>query len=219
MRTLAILLVAGTLPSATMADTIYGDDGEVLYFGARTGVSLVGDTEFDIMGANVENDYRVGTVFGVMLGFGAEATDTIGVRGELEFGGQIATVDGHDINGAAAAGPFGETRQIHSYINVFGDYQITNDLTAFIGGGVGIASVNFNDHGVTAAGVVMDDSDFGFAYNLGFGVGYEFAPGVVVEGQYRYMGTTGVELTARDTTVSDVDLDSHNLILGVRVGF
>lgn len=219
MRTLAILAVAGLLPTAALSDTIYGEDGEVLYFGARAGASLVGDTDFNITGASIDNEYQVGALFGVMVGFGAEATDTIGIRGELELGAQTASVDSHDVNGAPGAGPFGDTRQIHSFLNLFGDYQIGNDLTAFVGGGVGIASIRFRNHGIAATGVIMDDTQYGLGYNLGLGVGYEYAPGVVVEGSYRYMGTMDVELTSIDGTVSDVNLNSHNLMLGLRVGF
>ncbi|MFK7941365.1 MAG: outer membrane protein [Paracoccaceae bacterium] len=219
MRNILMAAAVALAPCAATAGSIYGEDGEVLYLGARSGASFVSETDFNITGANVENEYDFGFVVGAFVGFGTEITDNIGVRGELELGGQFASVDTHSINGAAQAGSFGDTQQRHAYFNFVSDYAITNSVTGFVGGGVGLASVQFNGHGVPAAGVVMNDSDHGLAYNLTAGVGYQLADGAVMEGMYRYMGTSGVELQAADATVSDADLTSHNFLLGLRLGF
>lgn len=219
MRNMLMAAAVMLAPLPAVAGSVYGDDGEVLYMGARTGASFVTDTEFDVAGANVENEYKFGPVFGVFVGFGTEVTDEIGVRGELEFGAQIASVNDHSINGASTPGSFGETVQQHAYFNFVTDMSLTDKLTGFVGGGIGLASVKFDAHGVPALGVVMDDQDSGLAYNLTAGMGYEFANGAVVEGMYRYMATEGVELQAADGTVSDADLKSHNFLLGFRLGF
>ncbi|MEM1299795.1 MAG: hypothetical protein AAGH68_11000 [Pseudomonadota bacterium] len=219
MRNLMIAAAVAAAPSMASADSIYGDDGEVLYFGARTGFSLLGETGFTVAGANVENEYDFGFVFGGFAGFGTEVTDSIGVRGELELGGQSANVDNHSINGTDTPGSFGDTQQRHAYLNFVADMSITDSITGFVGGGVGMASVRLNGHGVPALGVVMNDSDSALAYNLTAGIGYQLSEGVIMEGMYRYMGTNGVELEAVDTTVSDSDLDSHNFLLGLRIGF
>lgn len=219
MRNFGMALVIALAPGFAAAGSVYGDDGEVLYMGARTGASFVTDTEFDVGAASVENEYDFGFVFGAFVGFGTEVTDDIGVRGELEFGGQIANVKNHSINGAGTPGSFGDTVQQHAYFNFVTDMSLTDKLTGFVGGGVGMASVKFDGHGVPGLGVVMDDQDSGLAYNLTAGVGYQFADGAVVEGMYRYMATSGVELQAADGTVSDGDLDSHNFLVGFRLGF
>lgn len=218
MRNMCLALALLLAPGAAIGDTIYGEDGEVLYFGARSGASFVGETDFNVAATPVENEYEIGYVVGAFVGFGTELSDSIGLRGELEFGGQSASVENHNVAGAATPGSFGKTQQRHVYLNFVTDLSLTNDLTAFAGGGIGMASIKFDSHGVPALGTVVDDKDSALAYNLSTGLGYEIGNGVVMEGMYRYMATVGAQVEAVDGTKTDVDLKSHNFLLGLRIG-
>jgi opacity protein-like surface antigen len=70
---------------------------------------------------------------------------------------------------------------------------------------------------------LIDDADWGFAYQLGAGIGFGITPNITVDVGYRFKAINNLELdaTAPSGTGFDVDADykSHNVLLGLRFGF
>ena len=76
-------------------------------------------------------------------------------------------------------------------------------------------------------GVLIDDDDTVFAYHGSAGVGIDMSrlgfgrvfDGATLEIGYRYMAADELEFEARDGTVSETDLTSHNITIGIRSAF
>lgn len=202
------------------------DDEGGYYAGFRGGVAFLEDTEFEWNGLDIENEYDTGYVISAMAGY--QFVDAISpglsFRPEIEIGYLAADVDIHNVfvqstrNPGLSDGSTGDTSVLFGFVNAFVDYEVTPGFDIFAGGGVGIGQTSFDGHGVSATGVIMDDDDIGFGYNIGAGVAFEVAEDVIIEGMYRYM-SFDAELEAVDGTESDVDVDAHTATIGIRFEF
>jgi opacity protein-like surface antigen len=226
------LLVALAPASVNAADIYGGDKGGSLkdapvyerpytyYIAVRGGAVFTQDTDFEVLGLNVENQYDEpgyfisGAVGASMAGLGLD-----GFRGELEVGYFQSDIDAHDVEALGlfeGDDAFGETSGIYGLVNVFYDFKGFGSVTPFLGAGIGAASVEFDGHGVTPVGVVMDDDDVGFAYQLSAGANIALSKEIDLELGYRFLGVTGLELEAVDGTASDIDVENHVVYGGLR---
>ena len=194
-------------------------DNDAFYIGARGGAAWL-DSDFDLdAGVNVEQDYEVGYIITGMVGYKfADVAPGIDVRPELESGYLDGEVEAHSINGGAdVPGSFGDTSVLFGFANLFVDLEVLAGVDLIVGGGVGFGEVDFDGHGIPGL-VAMDDSDTGFGYNVGAGLGIEVAPDVKLEAMYRYMDFD-VELTSTEPFTADADIDAHTATVGVRFEF
>ncbi len=203
-------------------EMMFVEDESGYYAGFRGGVAFLDDTSFEFAGLEIVQDYNTGIVVSAMLGYNyADAiAPGVSLRPELEIGYLWADVDVHDIEFQEVPndGSDGDTSVLFGFLNLFADIEITADIDLIVGGGVGIGNVDFDDHGVDATGVIMDDDDWGFGYNVGAGVGVALDEDVTLEGMYRFM-SFDADLEAVDGTESDVDVDAHTVTLGLRFDF
>jgi opacity protein-like surface antigen len=94
--------------------------------------------------------------------------------------------------------------------NVFFDVDLPlAPLKPFVTAGAGLANI---DEEQSSGGTVGDTV---FAWQLGAGAGFAVAPLVHVDVQYRYFATSDPELADQKTYT----MNTHNLLLGLRVGF
>ncbi|MEM1276889.1 MAG: hypothetical protein AAGH74_10195 [Pseudomonadota bacterium] len=193
------------------------------YVAARAGYQQTSETDFSVLGLGVENEYEGGYALAGAAGYEfTKIAPGIDLRTELEIGYTRSNIDAHTITGLgtfSGASAFGRTETVTGTVNLFGDYAVTDALEVFLGGGVGIASTSFDDHGVAGVGVVMNDDTIGFAYHIGAGIAYDFPGPLTAELSYRFAGTTGGEITAIDGSSSDLDTTAHMVLAGVRIGF
>ncbi len=106
--------------------------------------------------------------------------------------------------------------------NVWYDFDLGNSrIHPFIGGGIGLAQVDLE---YKALAYTMDgaaytyaggDDDWGFAYQLGAGLGYEFDNGMTLTAQYRYFATGEVQAGLRDQPSFNVE--SQNFLIGLQI--
>jgi len=88
----------------------------------------------------------------------------------------------------------------------------------FVGGGIGVAQIDleYNASANTllggTIGYSLDDSAMGFAYQLGGGVGFDLGGGMMLSAQYRWFGTSDVDLGNTDLRV-----ESHNAMIGLQI--
>ncbi len=92
-------------------------------------------------------------------------------------------------------------------------------MVTFIGGGLGVASLDFEYSASmdTLLGGAMiaygvDDSAMGLAYQLGAGVGFDVGEGMRLTAQYRWFGTSDI-----DVGQTDLRVESHNALLSLSV--
>jgi len=88
----------------------------------------------------------------------------------------------------------------------------------FVGGGIGVANIDLEyeaSAGTYFGGTIgysLDDSAMGFAYQIGGGVGFELGGGMMLSAQYRWFGTSDVDLGNTDLRV-----ESHNALIGLQI--
>ncbi len=192
------------------------------YAGARAGAGWANDTSFTIAGPSiVENDYDVGLAGSVFIGF--EIPDLYmgaGIRLEGELGASRFGVDTHTVAGALVtpANSFGSTDVFSGMVNTYLDYGI-GAFRPFVGGGVGVARVTFDDHGVVSASDVMDDTGNAFAWQVMAGVGFDVTNSFTMEAMVRYQDIPGIDLVSSTGPSSDIDLSSTQVLLGARFSF
>lgn len=205
------------------------------YFGTRNGFGGARDTRFDVgAGAvNVTNQYEMGFYNGLMIGYNfGPVLGGVGLRGELEFGRSQFSIKTHTVNGARVASidSFGDLRSYGGFANAFLDFNLATlagvpadsllaRITPYVGGGIGYSQVELRRMGVTATGVIMDDSDGRFAYNLAAGVGISIFERTTLEIGYRYLAVPDLQFVARDGTRTRTSAAANMVTLGMRRQF
>lgn len=172
----------------------------------------------------IKNGYdNLGYGGSIAVGYqGAPMGWGVNVRTEIEGGYQTQSVDQHELEGIGTFEgdyAFGDTKVLYGFVNVYGDIPVASRLGVTVGGGVGLGQVKFDGHGVEAAGIALDDSATAFGYHLDAGVSYDVTDSVTLEAMYRYQSFVGAELTTTSGNTEEVDLDSHNVLVGARIGF
>ncbi|MEM8876416.1 MAG: outer membrane beta-barrel protein [Pseudomonadota bacterium] len=191
------------------------------YVAGRVGAAWNEETDFGIP-ALVTNDYDVGINFSGAIGR-EFAFAGYGARAELELGYLTNEVDSHTVAGlgtfaGSAAG--GATNTFYGLANGYIDFDSQGGpITPYVSAGIGLASVDFDTHGIAPAGTVMNDSAVGFAWQIGAGVSYELSDQIDLEVGYRFFNVENVGLTSVGGVNSDVDLRSHQVNAGWRYRF
>lgn len=201
------------------------------YFSGFGGANWLDDTSFDIgspdVPAPVANAYDTGYVVGGAIGYDmGPAMGPFGLRLEAELSYRDNEVKSHTVvnTGASLAGPFGSTSALAGMGNVLFDFNTGSPFTFYGGGGLGVAKIEFDNHGASSIlinnGRVLDDSDTVFAWQAIAGMGYEIAPNMVLDVQYRYFNASDVSLTPIGSPYSSsTDYESHAVVGGIRFKF
>lgn len=210
------LLLAGALALTAQHASAAG-----LYGAARGGFTFTDDHDFSATPAiNVTTELDNGYGVGVALGYDTGPVDNnIGLRLEAEYMYRQNEVDTHSSGGAQLAGPTGEINS-HAYMaNAYLDFHNGSAVTPYIGGGVGVAQVSYDDYGVTAIPNVLDDDDTVFAYQGIAGASYKVTPQIKLTADYRYFATEDPELTSVAGTATETEYATHNIFAGVEYSF
>lgn len=205
------------------------------YVGTRNGFGGARDTRFNVGGGgiNVTNQYEMGFYNGLMIGYNfGPVLGGMGLRGELEFGRSQFSVKTHTVNGARVpqSDSFGDLRGYGGFANLFLDLNLgtlagvsTDSLlariTPYIGGGIGYSQVELRRMGISATGVIMDDSDSRFAYNLATGIGVSIFDRTTLEIGYRYLAVPDLQFVARDGTRTRTNAAANMVTVGMRRQF
>jgi opacity protein-like surface antigen len=103
-------------------------------------------------------------------------------------------------------------------LNFFGVYHDKSPWSPYAGVGLGTARVEAPDLKV-AGYSLASGSAVVFAYQLGAGVDFAFTEHLSLDLGYRFFGTTQPKFTEVNGSKFEMDYYSHNVILGLRVGF
>jgi opacity protein-like surface antigen len=226
-------LSAGSAPAVPTEEGSTGDAG--FYLGTRNTFGTPDDTDFSIGGGgvNISNQYDFGFGNGIIVGYNfSNVLGGVGLRGELEFSRSQFSIDTHTVAGTQidSGDSFGELRAYTGFANLFFDIDLASmsgapsdgflsKVKPFVGGGVGYSNVELRKMGVSAVGVVMDDDDSAFAYNISAGVGVEVFEKTTLELGYRYMSVADLEFNSNDGTASQTDYDANLFTVGLRRQF
>ena len=222
---LAALAAIGTLIAAAPAgaadlrgqpslkDAPYVDNTPTYryYLGVKGGFTFPQDTDFNVLGANLNNSYDTGYVVSGVVGVELARSPSGRLRGDIEAGYSSA-----DVSSGIA---FGRTATTFGMASLYYDFETGTVIKPFIGAGGGIADVDFKNHGISPGGVLLNSSDTAYAYHLTAGASVALSASTDVELAYRYFATTGAELRAIDGTKTSVDTQDHQIMLGLRQKF
>eukprot|EP00752_Nemacystus_decipiens_P018987 g17043.t1 len=196
------------------------------YVGVRGGAAFADDTSFTSAAPGpvgvLTNEYEDWNLTGsVFAGYEMEFFPGFGGRIEAELGYTSLNIEDHLLAGASQAGADGDTSVFSGMVNAYVDAHL-GAFRPFAGVGLGMAQVSFNDHSTTAGGVLLDDDDTNFAWQLSGGVGYDLTDRITLEGLVRYQSVMDVGLTttaAGGSVSSSTDLNSTSAQLGIRYRF
>lgn len=190
------------------------------YVGARGGASWFTDSSYDTLGSNIDQSYDTGYFFGGMIGYDFGGPGP-GFRAEAELNYLQADIDTQRRNGVTfnGAGASGDTSVLAGFASLYYDLPFSAGITPFVGGGIGLANVDLEDHGIAGTGTFMEDSGNAFAWHVTAGADIAMTEQASLELGYRYLAVEGVDVTAVDGTGTSVDVDSHVLFAGVKYRF
>ncbi len=109
-------------------------------------------------------------------------------------------------------------------VNAFFDLHNASPITPYFGGGIGFAVLQLSDTtGVGPQGQVVQlypqGDDTVFAYQVGAGLDIALNPMISLDLGYRYFGTDTASFNSNSLITTDLKLQSHNAMVGVRVKF
>jgi opacity protein-like surface antigen len=180
------------------------------YVSVFGGWSFSGEVEAEYSGSDYDIDLDDGLTAGVALG--AHINEWL--RGEIEVSGNWHDVDDEYIFTTVE----GDVDALFALANLWIDIPVGDVFRPYVGGGIGFGRLDAELE-TTAGSEIVDDSDWGFAYQLGAGVAFGFAENIAFDIGYRFKGIANVDLETTGGGEAEADYQSHNIIAGVRIGF
>jgi opacity protein-like surface antigen len=222
----AASLMLALTPAASAADVDYSPEpaGPSWYVSIFGGWSLPDDLDVDFDGPySTEFSASIDLDGGFMAGIAAGGRFTPWLRADGELSGHWHDFSDDEVletSGGYAYNLEGDVNALFVLANLWVDIPVGEVIRPYIGGGAGMGRLDA-DFSTTAGASVVDDSDWGFAYQLGAGIAFDLTPNMVVDVGYRFKAIdTELEVNTEPTT-SDTDADyrSHNVLLGLRFEF
>jgi outer membrane protein OmpA-like peptidoglycan-associated protein len=200
--------------------------------------TLNGAVEDAARGTKIENEFEVGYIGVLSLGWGFGN----GLRAEIEGNYRSNEVSDTKVAGQSIQGRASGTGTATSYgvmANILYDFDLGSSLggiVPYIGGGVGYIWHDYQDVGASfsdgrKAVYNGDTGAFGYQAILGAALPIESVPGLAVTAEYRFMGTTGHDINGTVNARgeeggrgqvrlnSEVDNFNHSLLIGLRYAF
>ncbi|MDX1921555.1 MAG: outer membrane beta-barrel protein [Alphaproteobacteria bacterium] len=214
-------------PTASAASTRSGDASMAFdpttsspwYLAIRSGLTIPQGTSFNFGGSKVEQEFETGWQLGTAAGYEFKSFNSwLAPRAEIELTYDQALVDSHKIGATKFTDPaaYGFVRSLDLMANGYLDFRANRYLSPYLGGGIGLGYSDFDRLGTGPTGVVMDDNDVGFVWQMMAGLGINLSNSSMVDFGYRYQQNTGLTLKAGDGTSTTTDLSKHVIMIGFR---
>jgi opacity protein-like surface antigen len=220
----AVSLMLALTPAASAADIGYAPEptGPSWYVSVFGGWSLPDDVDVAFLGSYTSNSFQASIDLedGFMAGIVAGARFNHWLRADVELSGHWHDVDGDEVFATSGSLAFsslsleGDVNALFFLANLWIDVPVGEVIRPYIGGGIGMGRLDANIS-TTGGDSIIDDADWGFAFQLGAGIAFDVTANMAVDVGYRFKGINA-ELEVADT---DANYRSHNLLLGLRVEF
>ena len=98
--------------------------------------------------------------------------------------------------------------------NAYYDFKNESRYTPFVGGGLGVANVEYDIDKIDGDKINEKDDDNVMAYQIILGGSFAATERLNIDLQYRYFATKDPDLFG-----ADLEYQSHNVMLGLRYNF
>lgn len=210
-----------TLPHYALAD---GHSNSDWYAAGNLGLSILDESDFsdEVSGVgsgqgDIDFDNGIAVTAAVGKSFG-------NLRAEAEFSYRAhdldtltlstATIGGQTFLGNASATLGGDITSIGLMGNAYYDFDLGNEWTPFLIGGVGIVRHTLDVSDVAGTATDYDESDTVFAYQFGAGVGYQINDLTDLTAQYRFVGSADPTFDDGTDRISG-EFHSHSIMVGL----
>lgn len=206
MKRLLLTATLVAISTQAMADDVGG-----MYAAGNIGTTSTRDAEFEDTG--VTGDIEIDRALNFAGAIGTHVNPN--VRAEVELSYRKAGLDSVDIAGVGAFDLTGDLKTTAVLANAYYDFTPSFVWSPYVSAGVGFAR-HSTDASDTVGGTVLDleEKDTVFAYQLGFGVGYDVSEPATLTVGYRYLGSSDPEF---DTLKAEYD--AHEIRAGIRYRF
>lgn len=220
-----LFLIGSILSASFIGTSVYAEESSTNGYYARLfgAYSSLDETDYGTNLGRLTTEFEDGFVFGGAVGLDTNWIDseTHGLRLELEYAYRESDVDDHELLGAPLAGSSGDFSANSVMTNLIFDMFKGRPVSAYIGGGIGVAFTNFDSFSATG-NRVLDDDDTVFAYQGIAGLEYAIDKRWSLFGEYRYFGLQDSDVTLLPDVGGlplEIDMDSHNFGAGLRLQF
>lgn len=199
------------------------------YVGGEFGGMIVEDTELDYIIPNEDNavtlnhDYGFdgGLFVGYDLGaFRLEGEVAYKKAGVDEFENTIVIPSSSGPHPVGQREAFGRQSALSFMINGMLDFGDEDGLSGFVGGGAGVARVDFSRiRAFENTGEFLDDSDTRLAWQVFAGVRTAVSDNVDVSLRYRFFNVGDVKMVAFGNEDVKGGMGSHSLLAGLTFNF
>lgn len=177
-----------------LSSTVQAREGT--YIAAHAGASLLSDSDVSVGGVPTGTaSYKTGLNGAVALGY-----SYVPGRVEVELNYNTNEIDGSSNKYDSIALMF------NAYAEFFDQDVGFTTISTYIGGGLGAAQL-------TLDAATSDNSEFVFAWQLAFGLGWELSQSLILDLGYRHFTTAD---PAFDGGVLEVDYANNIVYLGLR---
>jgi len=182
------------------------------YAGISGNAVFVSDIDIDNIELQFDSGFGIGLIGGYDFG-------RYRVEGELTY--RKNDVDQIEIESQSAGSidADGDISTTSFMVNGYLDYENKTPITPYVGLGLGISIISFND--ITIAGIdFVDDDAARLAAQLSAGLGYSVSDSLIIDLGYRYMITDEIDFEDDSgDVIADDSYKSHNITIGLRVMF
>lgn len=195
------------------------------YFTAFIGPSFATDTTVTFFDPSGSSDDKVTFDPGIYIGgTGGYDFGFVRLEGELSYrNAALDTVTFADTTRFRNVD--GDLGAFTGLFNVFFDLHNPSRVTPYLGGGIGFAALHLSDTtgvGSSSTGrtLLYDESDDTvFAYQIGAGMDIAINNRYSLDIGYRYFKTDNAELESDFDTINELELESHNVLIGFKFKF
>lgn len=214
-RKLLAMVVTSAITLSAAAESIAAD---MTYVGIHGMWTDLKDADFNVAPGTIDTEFDSGTGFGITLGRTFEP-----MRAELEFTARMNDVKSHSLNGSPTLpGSKGEAKSNAFMVNGYYDFVNESSFTPYVGGGIGIANVKFDNFGVDPIPDVLNDDGTVFAYQVMAGADVKVSDAWKLFAEYRYFRTSEVDVVTSNVTGAvdnSIAYKTNNILVGARILF
>lgn len=216
MQMLRSLTLAGLLLAAGAGTA----EAQTNYFGMLGGYNLAQDSDWDFSGAVAPVEHEPGFALGAFAG--GQTDSGLRYEGELTF----RTNNLDTFNGGLVEGQVDKLSLMVNFLYEFGyggggyGYGIgAGEIRPYLGIGGGGVLVHLNDVNALSAPPLVNDSEYGLAYQFIGGVGFELTADSTLYVDYRYFATDKIGFTDTGGVPFDADFVDWTVTVGLRANF